>query len=78
MTARKTRVGDIVLVTVDARSNNGSDEAAAVVTRVLAGDENRVNLRVFLDGDETLNLRNVVLSGKRPKETEDKHVAFSS
>lgn len=86
MTARKTKVGDVVLVTVDARMNNGSDEAAAVVTRVLdAGDdENRVNLKVLLDGDENLLLRNVVLENRRPKEPKEgeeplpKHVAFSA
>ena len=68
MTARQLKLGDTVVVTVDPRSNNGSPEAAGTVVRVLDGDEDRVNLRVLLDGDGNLLLRNVPVLSKRPKD----------
>jgi len=70
MSGSKVSVGTVVLTSVDPRTNNGSDEAPAIVTRVLDTEdkETRVNLRVLLDGDETLNLRNVPFDSKKPKD----------
>lgn len=70
--SKKLNLGDMVLVTVDPRSNNGSDTAAAQVVRVLdVKDEKRVNLRVLLDGDGNLLLRNVPVLDKEPDEDDE-------
>lgn len=73
MARGKLKLGETVLVKVNPRQNNGSDEAPATVVRVLdVEDEDRVNLRVHLDGDETLLLRNVEVLSKAPaKDDED-------
>lgn len=47
---QKPSIGRIVLATVDPRSNNGSDVAPAVITRVFGDD--LVNVRVLLDGSD--------------------------
>lgn len=61
--------GDTVLVNVPPAQNNGDPEALAVVLRVLdVEDGTRVNVKVFLDGDGDMLLRNVpVLSQKDAK-----------
>lgn len=62
------KAGDVVMVTVDPRENNGSSEAPATVLRVLNVEgENRVNLSVHLDSDHPMNLRNVPVLNKAPK-----------
>lgn len=69
MTRSKLKLGDTVIVATDPRGNNGADEAPAVVTRVLNVEgEDRVNLRVHLDGEGTLVLRNVLVESSRPSE----------
>ena len=70
MAAAKLKVGDVVLTIVDPRSNNGSDEAPALVTKV-SEDGDTVNVRAFLDGSDTLWLTNVPYSAKRPEEPEE-------
>lgn len=78
MAARKLKLGEIVLVKVDPLQNNGSDEAPATIVRVLnVEEEDRVNVRVHLDGDETLLLRNVEVLSKKPKADEDAPVRFA-
>lgn len=66
-----SKLGDLVSVTVDPRSNNGSDMAAGLVVRALDGDEDRVNLRVFLDGDGVSLLRNVPVLDSAPEEDDE-------
>jgi hypothetical protein len=50
-------LGRIVIAQADPAFNNGSDAAPAIITRVWGdrGDGSwTVNVRIFLDGDETL------------------------
>jgi hypothetical protein len=66
------KIGDIVFVKVDPRSNNGSDQAAALVVGVSEGDdEERVNVRVFLDGDGVTLRRNVPVLSSAPGEDDE-------
>jgi hypothetical protein len=69
--SKKSKLGDIVAVTVDPRSNNGSDMAAGMVSQVLDTEDDRVNLRVFLDGDGVSLLRNVPVLSKEPDEDDE-------
>ncbi|MFC8520823.1 hypothetical protein [Streptomyces sp. NPDC057257] len=43
-------LGRIVIVAVDPRANNGTDEAPGIISRVWS--DNTVNVRVLFDGDE--------------------------
>lgn len=65
------QLGDIVIVNVEPRSNNGSSEAAATVVRVLDTEDDRVNLRVLLDGDGDVLLRNVPVLSEAPEEPDE-------
>lgn len=57
-------LGRIVLVTVsDPSSNNGAEVAPAVITRVWS--DTLVNVRVLLDGHDTLWLTSVALHSDR-------------
>lgn len=69
MGSSTVKKGDTLLVNVPPAQNNGDPEAMGVVLRVLdVEDETRVNVKVFLDGDSDLLLRNVpVLSQKDAK-----------
>lgn len=68
----KPSVGRIVHTLVDPRVNNGEDVAAALVTKVRkVDDDERVNLRVFLDTGADLRLTNVEMRDKRPDENEE-------
>ena len=74
------KLGDTVFVPVDPRNNNTAAEAPATVVNVLdvEGDQ-RVNLRVFLDGDSEARMTNVRI-GKRNEKVEDsaEKVAYTS
>lgn len=64
--------GDTLVVKVDPRSNNGSDEAVGMVLRVLdVEDGDSVNVRVFLDGDSDALLRNVPVLSSEPDEDDE-------
>jgi hypothetical protein len=65
------KLGDTVLVTVDPRSNNGSSEAPGTVVRVLDTEDERVNVRVLLDGDGDVLLRNVPVFSEAPAEPDE-------
>lgn len=66
------QLGEMVLVQVNPRQNNGEDRAPGLVVRVLdVEDERRANLRVFLDGEEVLLLRNVQVLDKEPDEDDE-------
>lgn len=66
------KLGDSLVVHVNPLSNNGSSEAAATVTRVLnVADEDRVNLVAHVDSDRPLNLRNVLVLSKAPKDDDE-------
>lgn len=61
-------LGDMLLVSVDPRQNNGSNQAAGQVVRVLDTSDDRVNLRVLLDDTEApLLMRNVPVLKSAPK-----------
>lgn len=65
---RKVSVGDTVMVKVDPRANGGSDEAAAMVVGSTGeGDDTRLSLRVFLNGDGDLLMKDVTW-GSKPKD----------
>lgn len=49
---QKPSVGRIVLVLVDPAINNGADVAPGIITRVWS--DTCVNVRVLLDGEDTL------------------------
>lgn len=68
----KPTVGRFVQTLVDPRVNNGEEVAAALVTKVKkVDDEDRVNLRVFLDTGADLRLTNVEMRDKRPDEKDE-------
>jgi len=67
----KFRVGQSVVVQVDARQNNGGDVAPGLVTRVSEEDDNRVNLRVFLDDGSDQRLGGVKMVNNEPKKDDD-------
>jgi hypothetical protein len=50
--SQKPSIARIVIVTVDPRTNNGSDTAPAVITRV--NSEQSVNLRILLDASTSV------------------------
>lgn len=78
MAAAKLKKGDNVLVTVHPHQNNGDPEALGLVVRVLdVEDEDRVNVRCLLDGDETLLLRNVPVLSKKDSEADDAPSVFA-
>jgi hypothetical protein len=60
------QLGDILCVLVDPALNNGSDEAAAIVT--LAREDGLVNLTIFQDESATTWVNAVRLYDKRPDE----------
>lgn len=76
------KLGDRLFVDVDPKYNNGASQAPADVVQVLDVDgDPRVNLRVLLDSDSELYLRNVLVvsRAKAKKATEDgQRVAFTS
>lgn len=76
----KASVGRLVHVVVDPRQNNGEDVAAALITKVHEsdGDEQRVNLRVFLDTGADLRWSNVPLVSSRPNEDDEEGVDKSA
>lgn len=80
-TSVSAKLGDTVFVDTDPKYNNGATEAAATVVQVLnTKGDSRVNLKVHLDGDSELYLRNVVLTtrAKAKKLMENgERVAFS-
>jgi hypothetical protein len=66
------KIGDIVFVKVDPRSNNGSEEAPALVVGISEGDdEELVNVRVFHDGDGVSLRRNVPVLSSAPGEDDE-------
>lgn len=71
MAPAKLKKGDHVLVNVPPQQNNGDPEALGVVVRVLDVDEVRVNVKVFLDGDSDLLLRNVPVLNKKDADADD-------
>ncbi len=75
----KVSLGDTVFVPVDPRWNNGVVEAPATVVNVLnVKGESRVNLRVHLDSDAELHLRNVLVVGRSSKKDVDGNVAYAT
>jgi hypothetical protein len=69
MTKSNPAVGDRVKVHLDARSNNGSDEAVGFIVAYAEGadgESETVNLRVLADSDEIPRLTNVPLLSKAP------------
>lgn len=72
----KLKKGDQVLVNVPPQQNNGDSEAVGTVVRVLETEgsdfsDTRVNVRVLLDGDGDLLLRNVPVLNKKDAEKDD-------
>lgn len=72
----KLKLGDQVLVNVPAQQNNGSTEAVGVVVRVLETEgsddsDTRANVKVLLDGEDNLLLRNVPVLNKKDADKED-------
>jgi hypothetical protein len=65
-------LGQPVLTKVDPRANNGEDVAPALITRVKGeGDDQSVNLRVFLDTGADLRVTDVKFATKQPDNTDN-------
>jgi hypothetical protein len=60
---QKPSLGRIVLVTVDPHSNNGSDVAPAVITRVWS--DTMLNVRVLRDGTDVAWMTSITLHETR-------------
>lgn len=60
----KPSLGRIVIAAVNPATNNGADEAPAVITRVW--NDHLVNVRVLLDGDTVEWKTSVELHTERP------------
>ena len=60
---QKPSLGRIVLVTVDPHSNNGSDVAPAVITRVWS--DSMINVRVLRDGVDVAWMTSITLHQTR-------------
>lgn len=68
----KVSKGDTVTVNVPPAQNNGDSEALGLVLRVLdVENETRVNVKVFLDGDGDMLLRNVPVLSKTDAKKDD-------
>lgn len=65
-------LGQPVLTKVDPRTNNGEDVAPALITKVKGeGDDQSVNVRVFLDTGADTRVTNVKFETKQPDEDSD-------
>jgi hypothetical protein len=65
MALKKASISTPVVVNVDPRINNGIRHATGFVTQVHGSDEDddqRVNVRVFLDTGENLRLANLLFT----------------
>jgi hypothetical protein len=66
---RKPKLGDIVLMRVDPRQNNGAYEAPAMIVNLVEDEESgktTVSLKVHFDSPEVRNLRGIELLDKKP------------
>lgn len=80
--SNKISVGDTVLTTVDARTNNGASIAPMIVTNVneIDGEGTFLNGHIFLDTGQRIRGQNIPLVDSEPDEIEEKaptKVAFS-
>ena len=80
---QKPSLGRVVIALVDPATNNGADEAPAIITRVWS--DTIVNARVLLDGDQTpwktsisLHPDREAVDAARSKVAEDSGIALSA